>query len=229
MTTHHQLYEHLRIARSVVYAFVVLTLALFLAACSSNEASSSTTSSADQAASSSDTGFTPNPAYTDLSAYPAADFSNYDCAKDYQGTYHFVDMTVRDVVDELDKGSTFVLYTGYDKCPWCNSVINYFNDILTERGITAAYIDTRKDPSWQNNMDIDDYDLFVKRFEESIDEDEDGTKHLYVPEIFFVKDGKLIGDHRGTVPSQKEAEDLLTQEQIDEYKASINQMLDQLE
>ena len=35
--------------------------------------------------------------------------------------------------------------------------------------------------------------------------------------MFFIKDGKLVFDHRGTVPSQNDPHDALTEEQIEEF------------
>ena len=75
-------------------------------------------------------------------------------------------VALREIADEMGKGATMVVYAGFNHCPWCNAILNDFNDILDERGITAAYIETRKNPEWTNNMDIDDYDVFVERFGE---------------------------------------------------------------
>ncbi len=163
---------------------------------------------------------------TSLEAYPVADMSGYDCAPGYDTAYRFRTMTVAEVAAEMDKGSTFVLYAGYNHCPWCNSMLNPLNDVATERGIDIAYIDTRADPSWQSNMDMADYDLFVECFGDVLELDDDGKKHLYVPHMFFVKDGKLVGDHPGTVSSQENSSDPLTQAQIEELKGIINEHID---
>lgn len=166
--------------------------------------------------------------YASLSAYPAADMSSYDCAAGYDKEYQFVNMTVREVAAEMEAGSTFMVYAGYNHCPWCNSMLNPLNDIALERGIKVAYIDTRADPSWQSNLDLLDYDLFVELFGEVLGEDENGIPHLYVPHCFFVKDGTLVADHAGTVPSQENSSDPLTEEQLVEFSTTINSCLDKL-
>ena len=166
--------------------------------------------------------------YTSLEAYPKADMSGYACAADYNKEYQFRNMTVAEMVAEMDKGSTFVVYAGFNKCPWCNVMLNLLNDIAANRGIDIAYIDTRANPSWKSNMDIDDYDLLVERFGSVIPEDNEGKKHLYAPHCFFVKNGQLVHDHSGTVPSQAEPSDPLTEEEIDEYNSTINSYIDDM-
>ncbi len=166
--------------------------------------------------------------YTSLDAYPKADMSNYACAAGYDKEYQFRNMTVAEVAAEMDKGSTFVVYTGFNKCPWCNAMLNMLNDVALSRGIEIAYIDTRANPSWKSNMDIGDYDLLVERFGDAIPEDDDGRKHLYVPHCFFVKNGQLVHDHSGTVPSQAGPNDPLSEEEINEYTATINSYIDDM-
>lgn len=160
--------------------------------------------------------------------YPPADLSSYACAEGYDKDYRFVDMTVAEVVAEMKAGASFVLFCGYDNCPWCNVILNPLNDILTERGIYAAYIDTRKDPSWTSNVDIDDYDLFVEAFGSELKEDDQGIPHLYVPHTFFVKDGMLINSRQGTVEGQEQPDDPLTDEQLADYRDFVNDALNQI-
>ena len=157
--------------------------------------------------------------------YALADMSGYACAEGYEAPYHFVDMTVNDVVAEMEAGSSFILFCSYKDCPWCNAILNPLNDILTERDIYAAYIDTRKDPSWKSNTDIDDYDTFVEVFGSQLKNDESGQPHLYVPHTFFIKDGVLISSRQGTVEDQKEPSDPLTEEQLQAYCDIINASL----
>ena len=160
------------------------------------------------------------------SLYPHVYFADYPCAEGYTSEYRLVDMTVAQVVEEMDAGRSFVVLTGFKDCPWCNAILNSFNDVLTERGIYAAYIDTRKDPEWQSNLDLADYDLFVERFGSALPVDDEGRPHLYVPHAFFVSDGKLVADRSGTVPGQQSPKDPLTDEQVEEYKSAVNANLD---
>ena len=148
-----------------------------------------------------------------LDNYEYSDISDYDGFKNYTRDLKFKGVTVKDIDKAIKDGESFVLYCGFKNCPWCNSMIAVLNDIAIQYGCDIAYLDTRKDPSWSSNMDIDDYDLFVKYFGDYLDTDSEGKKHLYVPHVFFIKDGVVVAEHPGTAPGHENASDELTGEQ----------------
>ena len=153
-----------------------------------------------------------------FSGFADADVSDYDGFKNYTRELRFKDVTVKDVDKAMKAGKSFVLYCGFKDCPWCNRVISLLNDSAIEYGTDIAYIDTRKDPSWSSNLDIDDYDVFVTYFGDYLDTDSDGKKHLYVPHVFFIKDGVVVAEHPGTVTGHENSGDELTEEQKKELK-----------
>ena len=137
---------------------------------------------------------------SDLSGFSAPDLSGYAGLEGYEQPLQFAEVTVKDVDALMKEKKSFVLMTSFANCPWCNAVISYVNDVALEEKATIALIDTRKDSSWQSNLDLLDYDLFVEDFGEHLDEDEDGIPHLYVPHVFFVKDGNVVYEHQGALP-----------------------------
>lgn len=163
-----------------------------------------------------------------LGKYEPVSLDSYECFSDYEGEYAFVSMTVQDIVAEMDAGSTFAVAAGFSNCPWCNTLFPYLNEVAIQRGATLGYLDTRANPEWQSNIDIDDYDLFAERFGSVLDEDADGIPHLYVPHVFFIKDGQLVDDHAGTVSGQENASDELSAEQQEELRTILNAGFDAL-
>ena len=169
-----------------------------------------------------------SPKESPLDKYPASDMSGYPCFSDYDGEFPFVDMTVKDVEAEMENKSSFVLYLGFDDCPWCNAMLPYFNEAALAEGCKVGYIDTRRNPEWQSNLDLEDYDIFVELFGEYLQLDDAGLEHLYVPHVFFIKNGKVVFEKQGTVPGQAAASDTLTKEQEEEimkiYKDGFSSM-----
>ena len=163
-----------------------------------------------------------------LADYAVSDMSGYSCAQGYEGEYRFVDMTVRDISSQMDAGNSFVVFAGYENCPWCNVLLNYLNDAATECGVRVGYLDTRRNPEWKTNMDIDDYDLLVQLFGEYLSVDDSGNKRLYVPMVFFVKDGKAYAAHAGTLPEQESPTDPLTPAQQQALKQELVDSISQL-
>lgn len=144
-------------------------------------------------------------------AYPKSDMSGYEGFTD---TDHvFVDMSVKDVKEQMDQGKSFAVYFGFAKCPWCIAALPILNEEAKAAGMKVGYVDTRKDPSWQSNLDIDDYDLFTEMFGEYLDYDDDGILHLYTPHVFFIKEGKVVYEHRNTVEGHVAYERQMSEEE----------------
>lgn len=143
---------------------------------------------------------------SDLSRFEASDMSGYGGLSDYQAEAElpFVDVSVKDVHELIEEKGTFVLFVSFADCPWCNAVIKQFLEVVDEVGggeLKIAQLNTRKNPAWQNNMEIDNYDLFVEDFGDCLELDENNLKHLYVPHVFFVKEGSIVYDHQGAIPA----------------------------
>ena len=50
-------------------------------------------------------------------------------------------------------------------------------------------------------------------------------KRILAPTVIGVKDGQVVGIHVGTVPSQKNASDILTNEQKEELHTSLEEII----
>lgn len=150
--------------------------------------------------------------------YTKSDMSGYEGFDDKD--HVFVDMSVRDVYEQMNQGKSFAVYFGFAKCPWCISALPVLNEEAKAAGVKVGYVDTRKDPSWQSNLDLTDYDLFLEMFGEYLDYDDNGILHLYTPHVFFVKDGKTVYEHSNTVEGHVAYERPLSAEeeqQLHEY------------
>lgn len=137
-----------------------------------------------------------------LEGFPEADMSEYEALAGYTGSNPFVYVTVQDVHKLIEEKATFALFVSFPNCPWCNAVIREFVEVANEvgAGIKVANINTRQKPEWTSNLDIDDYDLFVQHFGDYLNLDDAGIKHLYVPHVFFIKDGDVVYEHQGAIP-----------------------------
>jgi len=145
----------------------------------------------------------------------------YESMENYSGDIMFRDTTVKEVAEKMDAGETFVVFASFENCPWCNLLIPYLNDAAAEAGVTVGYIDTRANPEWSNNMDIDDYDLFVEKFGKYLKEDDDGKPHLYTPDTYFIKNGKIVAQHVGVTPGVENPSDPLTSEQEEKLRKDL--------
>lgn len=138
----------------------------------------------------------------------------------------FYDMDTSDFIDEIDAGGSFVAVFGFSGCPQCQDAIPVLSDVSKENGITVGYINTRADASWDSNTDIDRYDELCDRVGEYFPIDVSGARHLDVPSVFFVRDGKVVCFHQGTSDDQNTGEDSLTDDEASELAATYQDGFD---
>ena len=118
--------------------------------------------------------------------------------------------TTEEVLDLIDKKKSFVLYFGFDTCPWCRSVVPTLASISKELNQEVYYIDV-KDIRDTFELDDDnkpklvkkgskDYSKLLEKLEPVLEDytltDSDnneikvGEKRIYAPSIVSVIDGK---------------------------------------
>lgn len=94
------------------------------------------------------------------------------------------------------KGKTGIIYFGYNTCPWCRNIVPILIDTVQDNHIdTLYYVDIHKvDLSSIKNE-------LISLLDEYLEENETGEKGIAVPDVYFIKEGKIIGHHLGTVDS----------------------------
>lgn len=143
----------------------------------------------------------------------ASDMSGYATLTD---TDHvFYDMSVKQMAQAMDDGETFVVYFGFETCSWCLEAVPLLNETAKQYDTQVGYINTRANEEWTSNLDIDDYDLVVEKLGDHLEYDNDGIKHLYTPHVFFIKEGKVVFDHEGTIEGHNAKEESLSEEEKD--------------
>lgn len=125
-------------------------------------------------------------------------------------------------VGELIKKDKAVIFFGYKECLWCGRYAKLLNEASKENGIEEVYYvdiyNARKNKT-------KDYLNLLKVLDKYLSKDENENKRLYVPDVYVVKAGKIVGHNNET--SMMESTD------IDEYyklneaklKESLNKLL----
>ncbi len=111
----------------------------------------------------------------------------------------FYDLDVKTMVQAMKDKKTFVVYFGDSGCEWCAEAVPILNQAAQENEMQVGYVNTRSNPEWEKNTDIDNYDMLVEAAGEFLEYDSDGVRHLYTPSVFFIRNGEVVGFHEGTV------------------------------
>lgn len=151
----------------------------------------------------------------------------------------FVYIEVDEVIKKLKKG-TSVIYFGFPECPWCRNLVPVLVDAANELGVDKIYyynaVKIRDTKELDENGNVVTTNEGTKEYKEIVDilydhlpvysglEDET-IKRLYLPTVVFIKDGKVIYLHTGTLESQEDPYVKLTKKQYNQLKKILSDNL----
>lgn len=156
--------------------------------------------------------------------------------------------TTEEVLNLIDKKKSFVLYFGFDTCPWCRSVVPTLASISKELNQEVYYIDV-KDIRDTYELDDDnkpklvkkgskDYSKLLEKLEPVLEDytltDSDnneikvGEKRIYAPNIISVINGEAKELTTGISDKQTEGYMKLTKEMEKETYNKIKKVLKQV-
>lgn len=118
-----------------------------------------------------------------------------------------------DKVFEIFENKTGVIYFGFPGCPWCRNMLPILFEAAKNNNIDIIYY---FNPKEIRSSDNDDYNKLISILNHYLKENEVGEKTLYVPDVYFVKEGQIVGHHLGTVDSQTNPMESLTDGQKQE-------------
>lgn len=97
--------------------------------------------------------------------------------------------TYDEVVEVLTKG-TGIVFFGFPVCPYCQVYSPVLDEVARERNVEKVYYLNIKD---MREYETDEYKRLVEIVDKYLENDEKGNKKIYVPDTYFVKDGKIVG------------------------------------
>lgn len=143
-----------------------------------------------------------------------------------------------EIFEILDNGSG-VIYFGFPECPWCRTLIVPLLEVAKEQGVdTIYYLNNRNDREElevsENNeivvkkKESDEYHKLLEKLgnfasDYKLDNVRTNKKRLYFPTVLFVKDGKIVDFHEGTIDSQKEPFKELTKDEKSKLKETLEE------
>lgn len=111
--------------------------------------------------------------------YPSVDMEN--------NIYYYA--TYDEIVEVLTKG-TGIVFFGFPACPYCQAYVPVLDEVARERDVQKIYYLNIKE---MRKQETDEYKKLVEILSDYLEVDENGVKRIYVPDAYFVKDGKIVG------------------------------------
>lgn len=116
----------------------------------------------------------------------------------------------------LIESGTGVLAFSFPSCPWCQEALPVLNEVATEfRETPVFYLNVRQLSRGEADTEYEQLAQLLKPY---LTPDEDGELVIYVPDVFFIQEGKVIGHHLGTTDDHDAHERQMTAEEVEELK-----------
>lgn len=112
-------------------------------------------------------------------------------AKEYDVTEDnvFAYRTADEIIKILENG-TGIVYLGFPECQWCRAYVPMLNEVAKANNIDKIYY---YNISQDRKDNTENYQKIVSLLDENLLYDEEGNKRIYVPDVTFVLNGKIIG------------------------------------
>lgn len=130
-------------------------------------------------------------------------------------------LNVSEVVDFLEN-KTGIIYFGFPTCPWCRNIIPVLLNVAKDNNETVYYFNPR---SFRGTDDLN-YSKIMNILNDYLESDENGEKVLYVPDVYFLKNGNIVGHNLGSVDSQTDPYIVLDDTQKQELYNIYKDLLD---
>lgn len=106
----------------------------------------------------------------------------------------FIYTPAEQVLKIFEKGYG-VVFLGFPECKWCQAYAPILEKVAKANGIQEIYYYNIKEDR-EKNSDI--YNQLVKYTKDYLDLDKNNKERIYVPDVYFIKKGKIIGHNNDT-------------------------------
>lgn len=130
-------------------------------------------------------------------------------------------ITIEETLEIINKG-TGIIYFSFPSCPWCQAYAPVLDEVIREQGIENVYYYNPKEIRANNT---DQYKRLVELVGDYLEDDKDGNKRLYVPHVFAIKDGKVVGENNSMSTMSGNAKEYFTEQKRAELKNELNTII----
>ena len=139
----------------------------------------------------------------------------------------FVYRNIDEIIQIMEEG-TGVIFLGFPECDWCQAYVKYLDETAKEMGIEEVYYFNIKEDREENTKE---YQKIVKLLDARLQKDDEGNKRVFVPNVSFHAEGKLVGNNCETSLDTKDLDDpeeYWTKEEVKDLKASLTKYMNRV-
>lgn len=121
---------------------------------------------------------------------------------------------------ELFDDEQAIIFFGFKECKWCQSYVPILNEVIEDNSVEKVYYCNIKNDRAKNT---EGYKRLIEILKEYLYTDDNENKRIYVPDVYFVKNGKIVGHNNDTsIIEGTDAKEYYTQEVKEELKQKLN-------
>ena len=144
----------------------------------------------------------------------------------------FIFAAYEQVLTQFKYGTGVVVF-GFPACPRCHNAFpvleRAFREMKMDRYVglrgRILYYDIFNDRDENNER----YQTLVSYTKDFLRTDADGNPRIFVPDVYFLASGKILGNHLDTVPSLTNPRDPLNEEQTEELLKIYKDLIEEVE
>lgn len=149
--------------------------------------------------------------YTEYSGIPVENSFKYVTAKE---------------AIELFKSEQAIVFFGFKECKWCQSYVPILNEVIEENKVETVYYCNIKEDRSNNTAEYKD---LIEILKEYLYDDDNANKRIYVPDVYFIKDGKIVGHNNDTSTIEgADTEEYYTEKAKKELKETLTKLVQQV-
>lgn len=138
-----------------------------------------------------------------------------------ENPFKYID--IDEVLDILEN-KTGIIFFGNSDCEWCISSAEVLTDALNEEDVKEVYY---YNPVAIKDKENEEYKKVLDVLKEYLEEDEDGNPQLNIPDVYFVKNGKIIGHVNDTISVDSTEDEILTDENKEDLKNKYIELINE--
>lgn len=131
-------------------------------------------------------------------------------------------VTIDEAINLL-KSEQAIIFFGFKECKWCQSYAPILNEVAHDAKIDTIYYLNIKEDRANNTKE---YNEVVEVLKDYLYDDEKGNKRIYVPDVYFIKNGQVIGHNNDTsVIEGTDTDEYYTESTKNELKQALKELM----
>ncbi len=129
-------------------------------------------------------------------------------------------VTIDEALDILENGDG-IIFLGNSDCDWCVLSAQLLTEVLNYKNIKKAYY---YNPKIIRDENTKKYKKLVKMLEPYLEKDNNDKYYLFLPDVYFVRDGEIIG-HNNDMATMDGTVDTISEKTKKEIKKKYLELI----